>query len=300
MKHLHNPTFLLLLLCLAAQAQTYKLQYNLEKGKTYYFETIARQNIDMGVGETMDQEIITGIDITVTDISPEGNYNCSIIYKKMQIVNSAWEKMGMQKYMDMSSDAIRGLGYNFVMDKQGKSLLVTNVDDFINRYADSMIVQMDGLVNRGDNETLRDEFVTKLKKQFSDSTLARDLDNITGGFLPDKPVKLNEKWVRKSKSTVMFDRESTINFTLNEVKDGVATITASGKSKATGESEFASVDLKPNMDMKTTSTYKIDMTTGLIISGNSVITGEGTMASNGKKNKMKMVSNNTSIQYELK
>ena len=97
-------------------------------------------------------------------------------------------------------------------------------------------------------------------------------------IFPDKPVKVGESWTQKSNVESMFPMDISTGYTLKDVSNGVAKISASGDfSMKKDDFESNGMKMKINFTGTYTGTYDLDLTTGISKTGNIQMPMKGTM-----------------------
>lgn len=268
----------------------YTIKLNFEKGAKYEFENIVNQVIEFEGEDPIKQTITIKNTLAIDDISAEGNYSCTFIYNEMSIINDAMPP-DMKEAMSKSYNAMKGLGYKFVLTPTGKALSVSGVDEFVSRYTDSLIVQTDIPVAQ------RNMVYNQLKSKFSDSLVTRDLDALAGNYLPSKPVMVNDKWLIKQNTNLVVNKQNKFEYVLTKVNGNTGYLKCNIKSDAKGDADVFRIG-ESDLKMSGGGEYTIDMQTGMAITGTINLKGSGSMVMNGDKKKVKIDSTTTYSQYK--
>jgi hypothetical protein len=285
-----------LLVFTAVNAQTYSFKYNWKKGQKFYFESVADQNIDMDMGVNTVQTIKTGCTIFVVDVTPKGNFVCDVTYDKMELKSSIMESLGIQEAIDKAMAQLYGLGYRVEVTQTGECVSVSGTETLVKDYAYRMYPG-----TTPEDKFKRDEFLYKIKAQYNDSTLKMEFENLGGGFTTPSNVKVNDTWTRTSNTKLVVKKATLNTYKLDAIDGNIATISVVSSSKTDGNFNIPNMtDTSPDLAIEGTGVYKVDLKTGLMVSGSSSMQGNGTITNMGQTVKLKIDSKSVLSQKEVK
>lgn len=288
-KHILIP---LLFICSVALAQqTYTFKSNWKKGQKFLFESVVDQTIDMDMGVNTIQTITTAITVYVKDVKPSGNMVCRITYEKMQLQSSIMQSLGMQDAIDKAMEGLVGLGYDVEATPTGQCVAVTGATEMLRDYGVKMYPG-----KSPEDKFKRDEFIGKMTAQYNDSTLKAEFENLSGGFIPTAPVKLNETWTKTIDTRLVASKKTFNTYKLEAVDGDIATVSVVSTSKTDGSMNFANMDMAPDLLVEGSGTFKVNLKTGHAESGTMNMTGNGTMENMGQVVKLNIISKTTSYQ----
>ncbi|UPT67110.1 MAG: DUF6263 family protein [Sphingobacteriales bacterium JAD_PAG50586_3] len=286
---------LLFVCCVAFAQPTYSFKSDWKKGQRFYFESVADQDISMDGGVNNLQTIATGFTLYVKEVKPSGNKVCHVTYDKLQITSSVMQSMGIQDAVDKAMAGLYGLGYIVEVTPEGKCMAVTGATDMLRDYGIRMFPGY-----TPEDKFKRDEFIAKMTAQYNDSTLKAEFEDISGSFMPDAPVKLNDTWTKVTNTKLVINKTTLHTYKLEAIDGNIATVSVVTSSKTGGTTNFAGIDLAPDLTVEGNGIYKIDLTTGLAQIGDLSLTAKGTMENMGKVASVNIQSKIISSQKEIK
>ena len=283
-------------------AGIYKHTFLLEKGKTYPFVTYQKDLQEVtdptgkkasGTSEATDEMSFTVNDFknNIYDISINliSKRNSQSSNGKTTVVDTkqAAPKDEQLKTMWTINKALVGNKLDMKMNKNGKVISITGFDAIykkVNAAASSIIK----------DEKTRQGFLENFKQNF-DEKMLKDQFSKNLSFFPAKGVKIGENWSVSENASPDGKVKLTTNYTLKNVKDGIAEISVNGgipkksdKKSQNGVTHSMSTELSQN------GTIKFDQNSGWIKSQNiGVNTTQKESISDGKKSQS-MTSKSTS------
>ena len=285
-------------------AGVYKQSLKLEKGKTYPFTTYQKNNVSLNastgekksaISESQDDVTFTVNDIqnNVYDITINfvAKRTSQTVDGKNYVVDT---KQPAPKEEELKNKwnldkALVGNKLNMKMDTNGKIISITGFEPVYTRISTTIAkLTKDANVRKG--------FQEEAKASFNEEIL-RDQFTKNMKIMPEKGVKIGEKWTKTENASQDGKIKLATNYTLKSVKDGVAEITLSGgiplqSNKATtqGVTQTLSSELTQNGSLKP------DVNSGWIINQNiSVKTTQKESYSDGKQSQTMTNITNSSI-----
>lgn len=283
----------------------YTQSFHLEKGKTYPLATHQKdvQSITAPNGEAQSgtSEVVDEMSFTVNDFK-NGIYDITINLigkRNSQTANGktiavdtkqAEPKDEQLKMMWKVNKALVGNQLKMKMNEAGEVLSITGFEPIYTKVASSVA----GIIKDANEKTA---FISGFKQSFNEKMLKDQfVKNLV--IIPKKGVKIGEKWSHTENATPDGKVKLTTNYTLKDVKNGVAVITVSGgipkkSDKKTQEGITRSI----SSELSQAGTITIDQNTGWVKNQNvSVKTSQSETLSDGKQSQtMKSTSNSTIV-----
>jgi len=263
-------------LTLGATAQQYDLKLNLKKGQKYTQAMV----MDLNMTESISGQEINVLSKMqfefkqqVKSITAKGDFVMESEYSRVAMTMDA---MGQKMAYDSNDkDTVGGNGdfmkafgniigkkFQVTLTPKGKVVEIKGLKEII----DAMGSGKDDPTTQKLLESTLDE--KKLTSSFESSY----------HIFPDKPVKVGESWTQKSNVESMFPMDISTGYTLKDVSNGVAKISASGDfSMKKDDFESNGMKMKINFTGTYTGTYDLDLTTGISKTGNIQMPMKGTM-----------------------
>lgn len=293
-------------------AGIYKLNFLLEKGKTYPFTTYQRdvqtlssgkQNIN---GNTESTDEMT---FTVEGVDAQGNYTLTMMLMGKRISSSSQGKTvtvdtkgaapteGQQKFIWSIQKAQTGNRLSIKMDKTGKIISITGFEPVYKKVAAaaSPIIK---------DKTQTDNFMTGFKQGFNEKSLKEQFGkNIQ--VLPAKGAKIGQSWTLTDNVTPDGSVKLSSTYTLKKVENGIAEISVKGgiPRKANTETKDG-ITHSLSLDGTQTGTIILDANTGWILGSRLQLNStekesltDGKQAQSMTKKSNSMVSINPSYKF---
>lgn len=266
-------------LVLTAAAQQYDLKLNLKKGQRYtqsmfmdldMTESISGQGINVSSKMQFDfKQEVKAINAN-GDIVMESEYSRIIM-----TVDAMGQKMSYDSQAkDTSSSAdvmktytktfskIMGKKFSVTMTPKGKVVAVKGLKEIL----EAMKTGKEDATAQKLLESTLDE--KKISSNFESSY----------HIFPDNPVKVGDSWTQQSSVESMFPMDIKTGYTLKEVNNGVAKITASGDFTMKKD-DYEANGMKMKVDFTGTyaGTYDLDVKTGISQKGIIAMPMKGTM-----------------------
>lgn len=285
-------------------AGVFKQSFKLEKGKTYPFTTYQKNNITVsapdGQKQTMTTDNTDEVTFKVNDIV-NGIYDMSVNFvskKSSQTAEgktvSVDTKTGAPKDEHLKNKwtldkALTGNTLNMKMDESGKIISITGFENIYKK----METTINGLTK---DANIRKALSQQAKAGFNEEMLKDQFEkNII--IFPKKGAKIGEKWTVSENASPDGKVKITTNYTLKNVKDGVAEVAVSGgipyqSEKATQQGITRSM----SSELSQNGTMKFDINSGWILNQNlTVKTTQKETLSDGKQSQSMTNITNSSV-----
>jgi hypothetical protein len=245
-------------------ADTYTLEYRLEKGKTYNqnLTSVSKMEV-MGMNMGITSEI--GIKYDVLGQNNDA-FDIRTTYKRIKtnmsgptsfVIDSDSPEKSTDKSIGEVFKSFIETPIDIQLTKQGKITSLKGADKLVEK------------INSVSNEQLKQ----LLNQQFSEKAIQASYEQMTILF-PAKPVAIGESWyITKNLNSSGVDIISKMKLTLKQVKDNVATLDCTGTlatPEGGGVLSVQGMEAKVSIKGEQAGTILIDMKTGWII--NSEIT----------------------------
>ncbi|TXF79330.1 DUF6263 family protein [Chryseobacterium sp.] len=281
----------------------YIQSFNLEVGKTYPLTTYQRDvqtvtsptgESQSGTSESTDEMsfLVNGYDKGVYDITINliGKRSSQTSGGKTMVVDTKQSapKDDNMKMMWTINKALVGNKLKMKMQENGKILSITGFEPIYTKVAASSATFIKDAAAKAD-------FLKSFKNSFGEKSMSEQFTkNLM--LIPEKGVKLGEKWTHTENATPDGKVKLTTTYALKSVGDGKAVITVNGgipykSEKRTQEGITRSM----SSELTQTGTVTLDQQSGWITNQNiNVKTSQVETLSDGKQTKnMKSVSNST-------
>jgi hypothetical protein len=250
----------------------YHQTFNLEKGKTYPFTTLQKQNMSItapdGKSQSGTSEGTDEVSFTVTDFKNDvydmtinfiskktvqtGNGKTLVIDTKQpapkdEAIKQEWT---MQKALTENKLQMK-------MDKNGKILSITGFEPVYAKIAKTLSgFTKDQKIIKGMEENLKHGFNEKsLIEQFSKNIL----------ILPAKGAKIGETWTETENMSADGKVKLLTTYTLASVGNGIATVTTKGGIPAkTEKQKQGEITHSISSELSQNGTISFDQNTGWI------------------------------------
>src|SRR5262245_14345934 len=193
----------LALLLVAAQGETYTLQWKLKEGDVFYNKTsVAMDQTIEVMGQTVDQkmEMKTVVKFKVKSVKP----GATVV--EMTYVENKIDAQGLPGVN--IAEKLKNLTFTATLDDKMKETKLEGYDKFLDALSDG------------------DEAQKKLMKAMMPEDTIRQSFGQTFAITPEKPVAVGDKWERTDKLPFgpLGTVETKMTYKLDGVKNDVATI----------------------------------------------------------------------------
>ena len=263
----------------ASIAQQYDLHLNLTKGQHYVQsmvmnlvmnQSIAGQDINVTTKMQFD------FDQEVKSITKKGDFVLESSYSHI-IINA--DAMGQETTYDSK-----------VKDNSGSEAVKTYSQTFGKIIGKKFLVTLSPKGKVLEIKGLK-EILSTLEKASSDPATQKiiegtfDEKKMTSNFesayhiFPETAVKVGDSWTQKSTIESVFPVEMNTGYTLKEVSNGIARITATGNiSMKNDDLEVSGVKMKTDLAGTYDGTYDLDIATGISTKALISMPVKGTMS----------------------
>lgn len=183
----------------------YHFKYNLEKGKTYPFNTKEIQiqtATSHGESHTIKEESIDNMDFTVIDIV-NGKYIIRVNLKNKKVTTSADGKSATldtngaapanpdQVKMWKVYKSLSGSSFTMELDSNGNVSNIKGMENVYNKIKTDLKKELSG--------KQLDDFIKIVKQGYNPELFKKQFEQVTVKF-PDKGLKIGEEWVNDPKN----------------------------------------------------------------------------------------------------
>jgi len=245
-------------------ADTYTLEYKLEKGKTYLQNIVSDSKIEV-MGMSIQVKSESSMQNDVLGLS-NGMFDIKTYYKKIKmnmsgpsslVIDSDSPENSTEQSLAAAMKSFTEVPLEIQLTKQGKITSVKGTEKLAEKL----------------NSITNPQFKELFSQQFNSKAIQTSFEQIMPNF-PAKPVAIGESWeVTNNLASNGVDIIGKMKLTLKQVKDNVATLDCSG-TLVTPEGgavlSMQGMDAKVSVKGEQAGTILIDMKTGWII--NSEIT----------------------------
>lgn len=290
-------TLLYSLASLGVWAQkTYSLKQNYPTGNKYDFSFVSDQIINQKIaGRSINSTQTIGTDY-IFDITEghNGDKDIKVTYNRLFMKSNA-----MGNAMTLTSDdqdstkknpfsGLKGASFYMTISPTGVVKAVAGIDKML----DNMAVRMSK-----DTSQIK-QFKSALSKQFSNEIVKQTMES-SFKIYPDRVVKIGESWTVDTKMQMSMPIETITQYTLKEVKEGIAILSVKGTLISKGN--FEAMGNKMETDLRGTNSGEtsIDVKTGIVQNSHLRVELYGKMKSMGQDIDFEMQGINKIVGKEI-
>jgi len=278
MKIIFTLLFSLTSLVVCAQ-KTYVLKQNYPTGNRYDFSFVSDQIINQKItGKSINSTQTIGTDY-IFDITEghNGDKDLKVTYNKLYMKSNA-----MGNAMTLSSDdqdstkknpfsGLKGASFYMTISPSGTIKTVAGIDQML----DNMAIRM-----TNDTSQVK-QIKNALSKQFSNEIVKQTMES-SFKIYPDKPVKIGDSWTVDTKMQMSMPIETITQYTLKEVKDGIAILSVKGTLVSKGNFEAMGNKMETDLQGTNSGETSIDIKTGIVLNSHLRVELYGKMKSMGQ------------------
>jgi predicted secreted protein len=286
------------LISISAFAQkTYVLRQNYPTGYRYDFSITSDQIINQKIGGQdvhLTQNIGTDYTFDITE-GHSGEKDVKVTYNKIFM-----KSVGMGNTMIFNSDdqdstkknpfsGLKGASFYMIVAPNGAIKSVAGIDIMLNKMAAKMTTDTSQV------KQIKDA----LSKQFSAEVVKQTMES-SFKIYPDRAVKIGDSWTVDTKMQMSMPIETITQYTLKEVKDGIAILSVKGTLVSKGN--FEAMGNKMETDLKGTNSGEasLDIKTGIVLNSHLRVELYGKMKSMGQDIDFEMQGINKIVGKEIK
>jgi predicted secreted protein len=286
------------LISISAFAQkTYVLRQNYPTGYRYDFSITSDQIINQKIGGQdvhLTQNIGTDYTFDITE-GHSGEKDVKVTYSKIFM-----KSVGMGNTMIFNSDdqdstkknpfsGLKGASFYMIVTPNGAIKSVAGIDIMLNKMAAKMTTDTSQV------KQIKDA----LSKQFSAEVVKQTMES-SFKIYPDRAVKIGDSWTVDTKMQMSMPIETITQYTLKEVKDGIAILSVKGTLVSKGN--FEAMGNKMETDLKGTNSGEtsLDIKTGIVLNSHLRVELYGKMKSMGQDIDFEMQGINKIVGKEIK
>jgi predicted secreted protein len=286
------------LISISAFAQkTYVLRQNYPTGYRYDFSITSDQIINQKIGGQdvhLTQNIGTDYTFDITE-GHSGEKDVKVTYNKIFM-----KSVGMGNTMIFNSDdqdstkknpfsGLKGASFYMIVTPNGAIKSVAGIDIMLNKMAAKMTTDTSQV------KQIKDA----LSKQFSAEVVKQTMES-SFKIYPDRAVKIGDSWTVDTKMQMSMPIETITQYTLKEVKDGIAVLSVKGTLVSKGN--FEAMGNKMETDLKGTNSGEtsLDIKTGIVLNSHLRVELYGKMKSMGQDIDFEMQGINKIVGKEIK
>ncbi|MGQ7853740.1 DUF6263 family protein [Pedobacter sp. WC2501] len=273
-------TIMFSLISISSFAQkTYVLRQNYPTGYRYDFSINSDQIINQKIGGRdvhLTQNIGTDYTFDITE-GHNGEKDVKVTYNRIFM-----KSVAMGTTMTYNSDeqdstkknpfsGLKGASFFMTVTPYGGIKTVAGIDKMLDNMASKMTT---------DTSQVK-QIKNALSKQFSEEVVKQTMES-SFKIYPERAVKIGDKWTVDTKLQMSMPIETITEYTLKEVKDGIAILSVKGALVSKGS--FEAMGNKMETDLKGTNSGEtsIDIKTGIVLNSHLRIELYGKMKSMGQ------------------
>ncbi|RLJ77759.1 DUF6263 family protein [Pedobacter alluvionis] len=273
-------TIICSLISISSFAQkTYVLRQNYPTGYRYDFSINSDQIINQKIGGRdvhLTQNIGTDYTFDITE-GHNGEKDVKVTYNRIFM-----KSVAMGTTMTYNSDEQDSTKKNPFSGLKGASFFMTVTPDGGIKTVAGIDKMLDNMASKMTTDTSQvKQIKNALSKQFSEEMVKQTMES-SFKIYPERAVKIGDKWTVDTKLQMSMPIETITEYTLKEVKDGIATLSVKGALVSKGS--FEAMGNKMETDLKGTNSGEtsIDIKTGIVLNSHLRIELYGKMKSMGQ------------------
>jgi len=274
----------------------YQLRQNYPTGYQYDFsitsDQIIKQKID-GQDMHLTQNIGTDYTFNVTE-GHNGEKDIKVTYNRIFM-----KSVAMGTTMSYSSDdqdstkknpfsGLKGASFFMTVTPTGAIKTVAGIDKMLDNMASKMTA---------DTSQVK-QIKTALAKQFSTEVVKQTMES-SFKIYPDRAVKIGDSWTVDTKLQMSMPIETITQYTLKEVKDGIAILSVKGTLLSKGNFEAMGNKMETDLSGTNAGEAAMDIKTGIVLNSHLRIELYGKMKSMGKNIDFEMQGINNIVGKEI-
>ena len=250
------------------------LKLNLQKGKSYTYNTKTTMNMDMtmmGKQMTTTGNIDFGFKMKVEDVDAQNNYNITAAYDAIRFkINAMGMDMGYDSknpgdtsHENMMNGMFRkifssmlGQSFKLSMSPKGEVMKIEGIQDLVEKMSNNINVP----------EQMKEQMRKQMKESFNEEQIRQ---SFAQGFYiyPDKPVKVGDSWKKSFDKTMNnMKMNQDLKYTVKEITDNGIILELDGIiSSSVNTDSTAAPKIDISGDEK--GTMEMNRATGLIQKG---------------------------------
>ncbi len=290
-------TLILSLVSIGSFAQkTYVLRQNYPVGNKYNFSFISDQMINQkisGRNVHSTQTIETDYTFDITE-GHNGDKDIKVTYNRSFMKSTA-----MGNAMTLNSDdqdstknnpfrGIKGASFFMTVGPNGGIKTVAGIDKML-----------DNMSQRMSKDTGQVKQIKKaLSKQFNNEVVKQTMES-SFKIYPEKAVKIGDSWTVDTKMQMSMPIETITQYTLKEIKDGMAILGVKGTLISKGDFEVMGNKIETDLSGTNSGETSIDVKTGIVLNSHLRVELYGKMKSMGQDIDFEMQGINKIIGKEV-
>ncbi len=297
----HSKKIFAALICsvisVSAFAQkTYVLRQNYPTGYKYDFsinsDQIINQKID-GHEIHLTQNIGTDYTFDITD-GHNGEKDVKVTYNKIFM-----KSVAMGTTMTYNSDEQDSTKKNPFSGLKGASFFMTVTPNGGIKTVAGIDKMLDNMAAKMSNDTSEvKQIKNELSKQFSTDVVKQTMES-SFKIYPGKQVKIGDSWTVDTKLQMSMPIETLTQYTLKEVKDGIAILSVKGTLLSKGSFEVMGNQMETDLQGTNSGETSLDIKTGIVLNSHLRIELYGKMKSMGKDIDFEMQGINKIVGKEV-
>lgn len=290
-------TIICSLISISSFAQkTYVLRQNYPTGYRYDFSINSDQIINQKIGGRdvhLTQNIGTDYTFDITE-GHNGEKDVKVTYNRIFM-----KSVAMGTTMTYNSDeqdstkknpfsGLKGASFFMTVTPYGGIKTVAGIDKMLDNMASKMTT---------DTSQVK-QIKNALSKQFSEEVVKQTMES-SFKIYPERAVKIGDKWTVDTKLQMSMPIETITEYTLKEVKDGIATLSVKGALVSKGSFEVMGNKMETDLNGTNSGETSIDIKTGIVLNSHLRIELYGKMKSMGQDIDFEMQGINKIVGKEV-
>ncbi|WP_316844600.1 DUF6263 family protein [Pedobacter psychrodurus] len=290
-------TILCSLISIGAFAQkTYVLRQNYPTGYKYDFSITSDQIINQKIGGQdvhLTQNIGTDYTFDITE-GHSGEKDIKVTYNRIFI-----KSIAMGTSMTFNSDDQDSTKKNPFSGLKGASFFMTVTPNGGIKTVAGIEKMLDNMAVKMSNDTNEiKQIKNELGKQFSAEVVKQTMES-SFKIYPDRAVKIGDSWTVDTKMQMSMPIETITQYTLKEVKDGIAILSVKGTLVSKGNFEAMGNKMETDLSGTNSGETSLDIKTGIVLNSHLRIELYGKMKSMGKDIDFEMQGINKIVGKEI-
>ena len=290
-------TIMFSLISISSFAQkTYVLRQNYPTGYRYDFSINSDQIINQKIGGRdvhLTQNIGTDYTFDITE-GHNGEKDVKVTYNRIFM-----KSVAMGTTMTYNSDEQDSTKKNPFSGLKGASFFMTVTPDGGIKTVAGIDKMLDNMASKMTTDTSQvKQIKNALSKQFSEEVVKQTMES-SFKIYPERAVKIGDKWTVDTKLQMSMPIETITEYTLKEVKDGIATLSVKGALVSKGSFVVMGNKMETDLNGTNSGETSIDIKTGIVLNSHLRIELYGKMKSMGQDIDFEMQGINKIVGKEV-
>jgi len=260
-----------------AEDKKYRFTVNPPAGARYHYAIISETESQVEYNDRKlekSNKVDLAVFYDILKNTPDGIL-LRITYDKIKITGSDASQAG-----NFLSDALKADSLIILVKADGNIISQSRHKEIADKILTAARIN-DPYIKRVFNEQM---------SQLAGEDFVKNTIQQTFKLFPDSAVYIGDSWVLKNQWPGLIKSDGLTEYTLKAIENGLATIDARAQSSSGSDvpTNIMGYDVQPDIKVRQEARFQTDVSTGMLLSGQSKISVEGTVSVMGRQVPMKM------------